>query len=371
MFDARNRPTFGAILAFFHTYMATFNPFTGILDVRRRIATQKTMHRIVSRISLTTLLCAVFCYAAVGQTIPPQNVPLTPSATPYGDPAVSVPTNSVTTPQPSDSAALTANGPDTTADNTPDTTIDPASLLSDPTPLPRANASLIGGTVEKLDRVRDRLTLRVFGGGKMTFAFDPRTHIYLGSATASASDLHQGDRVSVDTQLDGSVVFAKTIRIHSKTPAGESQGAVVSYRGDELVLRDVLSPRPLKIRLTSQTKLVKGDHVASAADIVPGTLVAVKFGPQRNGSDTASEVSVLAVPGASFAFSGRITALDMRLGLLILNSSTDRKTYEVYFDPSVPGVDGNLREGDDVMVVTRFDGNRYVARSVTVNARNQ
>jgi hypothetical protein len=63
--------------------------------------------------------------------------------------------------------------------------------------------------------------------------------------------------------------------------------------------------------------------------------------------------------------------LDLRLGLLILNSSTDRKTYEVYFDPSVSGVDGNLREGDDVMVMTRFDGNRYVARSVTVNARNQ
>lgn len=333
------------------------------------------MHRFVSsivpRISLTTMLCAVFCYAVIGQTIPPQNAPLTPAAAPKQDPAVPAPTNSAFTPQPSNSAALTANVPDATTDNTPDTSIDPASLLPDPTPLPRANASLIGGSIEKLDRVRDRLTLRVFGGGKMTFAFDPRTHIYLGGATASASDLHQGDRVSVDTQLDGSVVFAKTIRIHSATPAGESQGAVVSYRGDELVLRDLLSPRPLKIRLTSQTRLVKGDHAASPADIVPGTLVAVKFGPQRNGSDTASEVSVLAVPGASFAFSGRITALDLRLGLLILNSSTDRKTYEVYFDPSVSGIDGNLREGDDVMVMTRFEGNRYVARSVTVNARNQ
>lgn len=327
--------------------------------------------KIVPKISVSTLLFAVFSCAAVGQAIPPQNVPLTPSATPKQDPAVPAPANAVTTPQPSDSATLIANVPDTAPDNTPDTSIDPASLLPDPSPLPRANASLIGGTIEKLDRVRDRLTVRVFGGGKMTFAFDPRTHIYLGGATASASDLHQGDRVSVDTQLDGSVVFAKTIRIHSATPAGESQGAVIIYRGDELVLRDVLSPRPLKIRLTSQTRLVKGDHVASAADIVPGTLVAVKFGAQRNGSDTASEVSVLAVPGASFAFSGRITALDLRLGLLILNSSTDRKTYEVYFDPSVSGVDGNLREGDDVMVMTRFDGNRYVARSVTVNARNR
>jgi hypothetical protein len=328
--------------------------------------------RMLSKISVSILLCAVFAYAAIGQTIPPQNEPFTPSATPKPDPAAPAPTNAVTTPQPSDSTPVTTTTiPDTMADTSPDTSVDPASLLPDPPALPSANASLIGGTIERLDRVRDRLTVRVFGGGKMVFAFDPRTHIYLGSATASASDLHQGDRISVDTQLDGSVVFAKTIRIHSKIPTGESQGAVVSYRGDELVLRDLLSPRPLKIRLTSETRLVKGDHQASSTDIVPGTLIAVKFGPQKNGSDTASEVSVLAVPGASFAFSGRITALDLRLGLLILTSSTDRKTYEVYFDPSVSGVDGSLREGDDVMVMTRFDGNRYVARSVTVNARNQ
>jgi hypothetical protein len=328
--------------------------------------------KIASRILFSTLLFAVFAHMAAGQTIPPQNVPLTPSAEPKVDRAVVAPANSAAAPQPSDSRPVTiTTAPDTTADNTPDTFVDPASLLPDPPALPRANASLIGGTVEKLDRVRDRLTVRVFGGGKMTFAFDPRTHIYLGSASAAASDLHQGDRISVDTQLDGSLVFARTIRIHSKIPAGESHGAVVSYRGDELVLRDLLSPRPLKIRLTSDTRIVKDDHQTSAADLVPGTLVAVKFGPQKNGSDTASEVSVLAVPGASFAFSGRITALDLRLGLLILTSSTDRKTYEVYFDPSVSGFDANLREGDDVIVVTRFDGDRYMARSVTVNARNQ
>jgi hypothetical protein len=331
------------------------------------------MHRfpltVIPKLSLIALMGAVLSYAAIGQTLPPQNMPLAPSTVPKEDPAVAAPANPGRSAQPNDtdSAALTVDVPDTT----PDTTIDPASLLPDPSPLPRANASLIGGTIEKLDRVRDRLTVRVFGGGKMTFAFDPRTHIYLGAAEASTSDLHQGDRVSVDTQLDGSIVFAKTIRVHSTTPAGESQGAVISYRGDELVVRDSLSPRPLKIHLTSQTRLVNGDHPASTGDIVPGTLVAVKFGPQRNGSDTASEVSVLAVPGASFAFSGRITALDLRLGLLILNSSTDRKTYEVYFDPSASGVDSNLRDGDDVMVVTRFDGSRYVARSVTVNARNQ
>jgi Domain of unknown function (DUF5666) len=330
-----------------------------------------TMHRspltVIRKLSLAAL-AIVLSHAAIGQTIPSQNAPLTPSAAPKQDPAISAATNPATASQPgnADSAAFTADVPDTT----PDTTMDPASLLPDPSPLPRANASLIGGTIEKLDRVRDRITVRVFGGGKMTFAFDPRTHIYLGNSDAATSDLHQGDRVSVDTQLDGSVVFARTIRIHSTAPAGESQGAVISYRGDELVLRDTLSPRPLKIHLTSETRLIHGDHAASPADIVPGTLVAVKFGTQRHG-DTASEISVLAVPGGSFSFSGRITALDLSAGLLTLKSSTDSKSYEVYFDPSVSGVDNNLREGDDIMVVTRFDGDRYVARSLTVNARNR
>src|SRR5271163_680635 len=101
--------------------------------------------KIASRISVSTLLCAVFAYTAVGQTILPQDAPLTPSATPKEDPPVVAPTSSGTTPQPSDSVPLMGTVPDTTADNTPDTSIDPASLLPDPPALPRANASLIGG----------------------------------------------------------------------------------------------------------------------------------------------------------------------------------------------------------------------------------
>ena len=135
------------------------------------------MHRIVPRISLTTLLCAVFCYVAIGQTIPPQDVPLTPSATPRIDPNIPALTNSVTTPEPSNGAALTANVPDTT-DDTADTTIDPASLLPDPTPVPRANASLIGGTIRNSIGCATDLRCGYLAAAKMTFAFDPRTHIY-------------------------------------------------------------------------------------------------------------------------------------------------------------------------------------------------
>jgi hypothetical protein len=185
--------------------------------------------------------------------------------------------------------------------------------------------------------------------------------------------LHQGDRVYVDTILDGSTVLAKTIRLKSTASAGESQGIVTSYHADksELEVRDALSPRPLKIHLTPQTKITHGDHATSASELVTGTLVAIKFGAQKGGQDVAREISVLAVPGASFTFAGRVTGLDLRLGLLVLTSSTDNKSYEIYFDPAVVNADSNLHQAADVTVLTRFDGNHYVANKVTVNSQNQ
>jgi hypothetical protein len=258
-------------------------------------------------------------------------------------------------------------------EETNEVALDPASLLPDLPALRPAKASLIGGTINKLDRVRDQLTVQIFGGGKMQIAFDTRTHIYNNGAPGSTSDLRKGDRIYIDTVLDGSTIFAKTIRLKTSASAGESQGVVIGYRADkgELELRDLLSPRPLKIRLTSQTKIVEGDRTESASKLSQGTLVAVKFGAQQNGSDVASEVSILAVSGASFTFVGTVTAVDLRLGLLVLNSSVDHKTYEVSLDPALLPTDDTLRPGADVTVLSRFDGNRYVARTVTVNSQNQ
>jgi hypothetical protein len=254
-----------------------------------------------------------------------------------------------------------------------DIALDPASLLPDLPALRPAKASLIGGTIQRLDRVRDQITVQVFGGGKMKISFDTRTRIYNDGTQAVASALHQGDRVYVDTILDGSTVFARSIRLKTATSAGESQGTVTSYRADkgELEIRDALSPRVLKIRVTPQTRLINGDHSASTSQLTPGTLVAVKFGPQQNGSDVAQELSVLAVPGSSFTFAGRVTSLDLRLGVLVLDSSTDHKTYEIHFDPSAAGFGDGLRETTDVTVITRFDGNQYVAQSLTVNPSSQ
>lgn len=251
-----------------------------------------------------------------------------------------------------------------------DNPVDPASLLPDLPTLPPAKASLIGGTIQRVDRVRDELTVQVFGGGKMKVFFDTRTHIYNGSALGAAPDLRTGDRVYLDTILEGGNIFARNIRLATQATGGRSQGVVISYHSgkNELMLRDLLSPEAVKLRLTANTQIVQDGRVAYASQLVPGTLVDVDFVAQKDDRD-AQRVSILAVPGTDFTFAGMVTSVDLHIGMLVLTSQTDRKTYEIYLDPAVITVDDGLHAGANVTTVARFDGSRYVARTLTVNSR--
>ena len=251
-----------------------------------------------------------------------------------------------------------------------DIMVDPATLLPDLPKLPPAKASLIGGTIQRVDRIRDELTVQVFGGGKMKVFFDTRTHIYNGSALGATSDLRVADRVYLDTILDAGNIFARNIRLATQTTGGRSQGVVISYHSgkNELMLRDLLSPEAVKLRLTPNTQIMQDGHAAYASQLVPGTLVDVDFIAQKDDRD-AQKVSILAVPGTDFTFAGVVTSLDLHIGLLVLTSQTDRKTYEIYLDPAVITVDEGLHAGANVTAVARFDGSRYVARTLTVNSR--
>ena len=250
-----------------------------------------------------------------------------------------------------------------------DIVVDPASLLPDLPTLPPTKASLIGGTIQRVDRVRDELTVRVFGGGKMKVFFDTRTHIYNGNALGATPDLRVGDRVYLDTILDAGNIFARNIRLATQTAGGKSQGVVISYQSgkNELLLRDLLSPEAVKLRLTPNTQVVQDGHAAYANQLVPGTLVDVDFVSQKDDRD-AQKISILAVPGTDFTFAGVVTSLDLHIGLLVLTSQTDRKTYEIYLDPAAITVDDGLHAGANVTTVARFDGSRYVARTLTVNS---
>jgi hypothetical protein len=288
------------------------------------------------------------------------------SASAQDAPAQSVASAVVASPAASSGSTKTAP-PVRESDENP---IDAASLLPDLPPLPPRRASLVGGTLEKVDHVRDQFTIRIFGGGKMKILFDPRTSILQGDGFGAASDLRIGDRVYVDTLLDHDKIFARNIRLANTGASGKSQGVVVSYRADrgELLVRDQLSPEPVRLTIDSRTEFVESGKLASANDLVPGTLVSVDFATQKSGRN-AQQISILAVPGNTFTFAGQVVLIDLHLGLLVVNSSNDHKTYEIHLDPSTLNVDDRLRVGADVTAVANFDGTQYEARSLTVNSR--
>ena len=252
----------------------------------------------------------------------------------------------------------------------PSIMVDPASLLPELPALPPKNASLIGGTLERLDRVRDQMTVRVFGGGHMSARFDPRTRVYRGGKEVTIADLQEGERVYLDTILNGSTVFARTIRLSSRPSAGEGQGIVLRYRNGELTFRDALNPSPVRVRLAPSTRFFEEHHSVPASTLVTGSLVGIKFDSEGNGHEVAREITILALPGTRYTFSGQLVHIDLRTGLLALISSVDHKTYEVYLDSTAPP-DDNLQPGVNVTIIANFEDSRYIARTITINSQNQ
>lgn len=243
---------------------------------------------------------------------------------------------------------------------------DPASLIPDLPSLPHNKATLIGGTLERLDRVRDQVTLQIFGGGRMKVLFDPRTHVYRGQKEVDITDLKQGERIYVDTMLDGSKIFAKNIRLRPEAASGQSQGIVLKSKQDELQIRDGLSPSAVTIRLSPNTQFLRNGRVVSASMLVPGSLISVQFDSQGKGHDVARQISILALPGTRYTFVGQVVHLDLRTGLLVLNSSIDHKTYEIYLNPQTTP-DDNLQAGANVTITADFENARYVARNISMN----
>src|ERR1700722_1410519 len=240
-------------------------------------------------------------------------------------------------------------------------------------PLPKGKSTVIGGAIRGVDRVRDQFTLDVFGGRSLKVLFDERTLIYRDGVKSSQRDLRSGDHVSVETVLDGTTVFARSIHMLSESPAGDCQGQVMSYDPADRVLtvRDALSRQPIKFRLPGGLAVVRQGQAASSAepgnaDLDAGTLVSVKFQSDNKGHGVASQVFILAAPGSAFVFVGNVASLDLHSGLLVVVDPRDDKRYDIFFDSARFPVSRDLREGTDVMVTADFDGARYVASAITV-----
>ena len=243
----------------------------------------------------------------------------------------------------------------------------PYDPLLDLPPLPKHRVTLIGGTITKLDSVRNKMTVRPFGNGKsMRVVFDTRTSLLRDGVAAHERDLRLGDRVYLDTMLNGTQVFAKTIWIQAATPTGDGRGQVLDYdtRAGLITVRDELSQQPVRFRLTPTTVVKDNNQTGTTSELAPGTLVSMTFGPQQDSYGTVREISVLARPGTSFSFFGKITFMDLSKRMFAIDNNTDGKNYEIHLEEVPQGSLRGLLEGSVVGVSAVFDGHHYVATSV-------
>lgn len=242
--------------------------------------------------------------------------------------------------------------------------------LLDLPPLPHNTVTLIGGTVSALDEVMNKMSVQPFGQKKpMEVAFDTRTHFFQDGHPISYRDIRQGQRVYVDTMLNGSKVFAKQIWIQSAVDSGLGRGQIVDFDPEHQVLtvRDELSSQNIKMRVTSSTVIHNGSEKASSADLVAGSLISMQFGPQHE----LREITLSAKPGSTFTFAGPITYLDFSRKLIAVDNGSDRTKYDIAIDAIAPSVARELHQGDQVRIDAVFDGSRYAARRIDVAAPNR
>lgn len=246
----------------------------------------------------------------------------------------------------------------------------PGDPLLDTPKLPEGKVTLVGGTVLKIDQIRNRFVVEPFGGGeKLKMSFDERTRIFRDGTETTQMAIHKGDRVYVDTMLDSGSIFARNIRVQSQAGPADAGGQVESFdrASGVLRLRDQLSSEPITFRVDSGTTVKRDGQNASLDQVKSGSLVTLRFAPGGRARGVVKEISILAVPGTSFTFVGRVTHLDLRSRTLAVENQSDGKTYELTFDPAKTSEQNSLLVGSEVTVVTTFTGTGYQAESIVIH----
>jgi hypothetical protein len=240
-------------------------------------------------------------------------------------------------------------------------------------PLPQGKSTILGGEIYRVDPVMDEFELKVYGEKPMKIFFDERTEVYRDGKRIPLHDLGPATHASVQTMLDGADIFAASIHILSTQPQGEYQGRVLSFDAGSGVLILTTAPdRPAFHLVVSNQTVFKrsGQEAFSSApsgpsDLVPGSLVSVKFDSNNRGQGAVTEITVLAAPGASFVFSGTISELDLPAGTLAIVDPRDGRSYSISFDGHAQ-ISQQLRIGQHVRIAADYDGQRYVARQIAI-----
>lgn len=283
-------------------------------------------------------------------------------ANPAGSTQPGAPSPSTPTPAPTASKASPTTITDSAVDDNP---YDP--LLAPP-PLPKGKATLIGGIATHVDQVRYRLTVKPFGGGSsLKIVLDERTHVYRNGTETTVLGIHKGDRVYVDTMLDGSRVFARNVRVENNVGIAEVRGQVTAVNGSTVTVRDELSLRPVTFTIDNGTTYSAARGSASGpGDLQPGALVDVQLSPVGK-HDVARQVLTMAKPGEGYVFSGTVTHIDMRTGLVAVDNRSDDQTYDLTFNPSILSAKRDLKVGAEITARAVFDGKAYRADSLDID----
>jgi hypothetical protein len=253
-----------------------------------------------------------------------------------------------------------------------------AELANDPTtlpPLPPGKTTILGGQIRKFDPVRDQFLLEIHGQRPMKILFDERTQVYRDGKRITVRDLGPGDHASVQTTLDGDNVFAVSIHILMGSPEGECDGRVLRYdpnRG-ELAVASSITPEQVNLVVSANTSIARvgepnfTEGPSGLSDLVPGALISASFESGSSHRNIATEIKVLAVPGAAFVFTGNISFLDMHTGTMALVDPRDGKSYQIRFDSAQLPTSESLRPQANVTVTATYDGTQYAANAITMN----
>lgn len=207
----------------------------------------------------------------------------------------------------------------------------------------------------------------------MRILFDERTQVFRDGKKIPLRELGPAMHASVQTTLDRADVFAVSVHILSQQADGNYQGRVLSYNPDTgiLTLTSTSTREAFRVNVSAQTSFKRLGQSAftsvpsSANDLLPGSLISVSFESDNRGKGMAREISVLAAPGASFIFSGTLSALDIHTGALVVVDPRNNQSYQVFFDPTRDPA-SRLRAGQHVRIAADYDGKRYVATQITI-----
>jgi len=239
---------------------------------------------------------------------------------------------------------------------------------------PKGKSTILGGQIRDVDPVRDQFSLHIFGQRPINILYDERTQVFRDGAKIPLRDLGSEDRASVQTILDGSKVFALSIHILSQAAEGECQGRVLYFdsRTSTLLITSDISPQPVRLQVPASASIARvgePDFTATRSglgDLMTGSLIRATF-ERSSGQDVARQITVLAVPGAGFIFSGNISFVDLHAAFFNLVDPRDQRSYEIHFDPARFPASQNLRVGVNVTVNAIYDGMKYSASQITVN----